>query len=190
MVRRENDKPPGCIYVRKMRYWWRGRLPGEEKIRPCKITPRNSDKAVLATPDNLELAREIVWAWWKQAAAQAEGKSRRALTVRELVAIYLAHCETYYRRADGTPTGEAENIELALRPLVSKYGNLPADAIDVEHVEAMQKLLAGELARTPVAAKQQGTKFDGKQFVTTIVLSDLDNHGPIAQQLKRMNANA
>lgn len=143
MKHRKIDKPTGCVYARKSRYWWRGKLPGETKARARKITPRGSTRAVLATPDNLQLAYEIVWSWWEDAAAQAEGRKRQTVSVAQLVAIYLAHADEYYRRKDGTPTGEKSNIEHATRVLTSKFGNLAADAIDVEHIEQVQKAMIG-----------------------------------------------
>lgn len=41
------------------------------------------------------------------------------LTREELIGRYNAHAREYYRRADGSPTRHATNIELATRPLVS-----------------------------------------------------------------------
>lgn len=37
----------------------------------------------------------------------------------------------------------------------------------------------------PVQAKSSGPQFNGKEYVTTIVLTDLKNNGPIAQQMGR-----
>lgn len=44
------------------------------------------------------------------------------LTIDVLAIRYLEHAGTYYRRADGTPTGEAANIRAAIRPLVDEFG--------------------------------------------------------------------
>lgn len=41
------------------------------------------------------------------------------LTREDLIGRYNAHAREYYRRADGSPTRHATNIELATRPLVS-----------------------------------------------------------------------
>jgi len=144
MAAREKLKPPGCIYPRKKRYWWRGRLPNETAIRARKITPSGSGKALLATADNLPLAWEIVWTWWERSAAEVEGRATLSLTVAELAARYLAHAETYYRRKDGTPTGEADNVRYALRPLTSRFGNLSADSIDVAHVDQIQAAMIAD----------------------------------------------
>jgi len=48
------------------------------------------------------------------------------LSVAELIARYKTHVEAYYRRPDGTPTGEADNIRYALKPLRKLYGSTPA----------------------------------------------------------------
>jgi len=45
------------------------------------------------------------------------------LTVAELLARYWKHAESYYRRADGTPTGELDCYRQALRPLRRLYGS-------------------------------------------------------------------
>ena len=48
------------------------------------------------------------------------------LTVNELLVRYLRHCASYYRHADGAPTGQAEQVRYALRPLMERYGHTPA----------------------------------------------------------------
>ena len=48
------------------------------------------------------------------------------LTVNELILAFWRHAEDYYRRPDGSPAGELDNIRLALRPLKSLYGTTPA----------------------------------------------------------------
>lgn len=45
--------------------------------------------------------------------------------VGELVLAYQKHADRYYRRADGTATGEARNIQDSLRPLLDLYRSLP-----------------------------------------------------------------
>jgi integrase len=48
-------------------------------------------------------------------------------TVGELILLYLRHCDSYYQKA-GKPTGEAINVEHALRPLRRLYGSSQAAA--------------------------------------------------------------
>src|SRR6516225_7318895 len=48
------------------------------------------------------------------------------LTVSDLILRYWSHAQTYYRRSDGTPTGEHVVIKAALKPLRRLYGLTPA----------------------------------------------------------------
>ena len=48
------------------------------------------------------------------------------LTVVELIDRYWQHVQTYYRKADGSPTSEVENFRQALRPLLRLYGHTRA----------------------------------------------------------------
>jgi integrase len=45
------------------------------------------------------------------------------LTVNELLLAFVNHAETYYRREDGTPTPELDNLLIAIRPLRELYGH-------------------------------------------------------------------
>lgn len=74
-----------------------------------------------------------------------------ALTVGDLVADYLEHAETYYRRRDGTPTQETANIRDAQRPLLELYGSLPAARFDVLKLETVrERMVAASLARKTI----------------------------------------
>ena len=48
------------------------------------------------------------------------------LTVSEMIAGFWHYVQRHYRRPDGTPTTEPENLRLALRPLRALYGHSPA----------------------------------------------------------------
>ena len=49
-----------------------------------------------------------------------------SLLVGEIVLRFFKHATTYYVHADGTPTGEHVTIRACLRPLVKRFGELPA----------------------------------------------------------------
>jgi Uri superfamily endonuclease len=59
--------------------------------------------------------------------AQWLGNGRRLpeatpdLTIAELMEAHRVHCDTCYRKPDGTPSGEARNIGYSLRPLRKLY---------------------------------------------------------------------
>jgi integrase len=51
--------------------------------------------------------------------------TRQTLTVDDLAILFIEDAEKHYRRPDGTPTGSAENMRHALRPLVKQFGRVP-----------------------------------------------------------------
>src|SRR4051812_13000946 len=50
------------------------------------------------------------------------------LTVSNLILLFWRHCQQYYRDADGSPTGEANNYHAALKYVRRLYGGTPASA--------------------------------------------------------------
>jgi integrase len=113
---------PGSIYQNKNRWWWKVKLPGEEKMRARPLKPVG---AKFATTDR-NVAREVAQDMWQQAVFhgrhKAEGDSISALVTR-----YLEHAERYYRGADGKTSREPENIKYAVMPLVKHCPALPAE---------------------------------------------------------------
>src|SRR5262249_18489026 len=57
---------------------------------------------------------------------KARGAAPADVTVSEVVLAFWRHAEQHYRRPDGTPTGELDNLRDALRPLKALYGHTPA----------------------------------------------------------------
>jgi integrase len=76
-------------------------------------------------------------------------------TVNDLILAFLTrHADPYYRHADGTPTGEAENFKDALRPLMRIYGRTPAKDFGPLALKAVRKtLIDAGLARTTINAR-------------------------------------
>lgn len=52
--------------------------------------------------------------------------SKPCTPLKRLVVTYCAHAEKYYRRADGSPTGEAANIRSTMRALLESFGDKAA----------------------------------------------------------------
>jgi hypothetical protein len=72
-------------------------------------------------------------------------------TVAALLLAYYRFAETYYRRDDGTPTGELENLRLAFRPIEKLYGSTPARAFGPMALKTVrQDMVASQLARRTV----------------------------------------
>lgn len=74
-----------------------------------------------------------------------------AITIAELTLRFLDWAGGYYRRADGTPTGEAQNFRTIAQPLVELYGDTLAAAFGPRALKAVrQYLIKRGLARTTI----------------------------------------
>lgn len=73
-------------------------------------------------------------------------------TVAKLVTRYLAWADTYYRRPDGTLTGETTNLLLATRHLREHCDDLPADRVTPRVVKEMREAMiaSGRLSRCEI----------------------------------------
>ena len=83
---------------------------------------------------------------WLTARRQAPARAGTAagLSLNEIILLYWRHAEGYYRHPDGTPTSEADNVRLALRPLKSLYGHTPATDFDSLALEALREAMVRE----------------------------------------------
>ena len=61
------------------------------------------------------------------------------ITVSTLIAGFWDHAQRYYRKPDGTPTSEVDNMRQALRPLRRFYGETPAKKFGPLAMAALQQ---------------------------------------------------
>jgi integrase len=105
---------------------------------------RQSGQAIVTLPDSTTGRRKDVLLGkygtkaskdeWQRVVVEWEANNRRLpeaahvsdLTITELADRYWQHVESYYRHADGTPTGEVQAMRYALRPLTHLRGPSPA----------------------------------------------------------------
>jgi hypothetical protein len=66
---------------------------------------------------------------WLANGGEDPDADRSDLTVADLVARFLEHAETYYRRADGTPTGTIEAFVYAFKPLIQLFATTRAERV-------------------------------------------------------------
>jgi integrase len=119
---------------------------------------KQSGQAVVTLPDGLGKRRDVLLGEYgtpksrreyTRVLAEWEANGRRSaprgddrpadLSVNELILSYAQFCQGYYRHADGTPTSEADNIRLALRPLRRLYGHTPAADFDSLALESLRE---------------------------------------------------
>lgn len=167
MPTRNAESPPGSLYPKRGRWYWSVRLPGTPARRAYPLIPGGrleiDDGAArvlqpagmprMATTERAAAAA-IAWELWRQAAtAAAAGPAAGPLRMAELVARYLDHARTYYRNRDGEPTGEADNLALALRPAADRWGDLPAAEFEARHLLELRRWwVAGRWDGDPPAA--------------------------------------
>ena len=69
------------------------------------------------SPESHRKFAELVARW----AADSEFGSYR-IRIDDLAILYVEHADAYYRKPDGTPTGESSNVRDSLRPLIQHFG--------------------------------------------------------------------
>ncbi|OQY07325.1 MAG: hypothetical protein B6I25_02220, partial [Planctomycetales bacterium 4572_13] len=62
-TRNRNEDIPGAIYLNKNRYWWKVKLPGEEKMKARPLRPIGAKYATIDHSVACEVARNL----WQQA---------------------------------------------------------------------------------------------------------------------------
>lgn len=66
-----------------------------------------------------------------------------AISMAEVLAAYLDHAEGYYRKPDGSPTGEVNEIRLTIRPVRELYGHAPAAKFGPRALAAVRQHMIG-----------------------------------------------
>jgi integrase len=92
---------------------------------------------------------------WEKAAGRDEARGS-SLSVESVIADFLAWADTYYRRADGSPTREAVNCEIALRPIRGEHGAKGIDDITYDDILAARESLIGQGLTRPTINQRVG----------------------------------
>jgi integrase len=130
---RRRDRVPGCIFINNGRYWWRVKLPAETELKARPLVPDGGSFATNDPGVAEEVARDMyaraVFAAGADEAGRRPRREKRppVLTMATLVREYLQHARRYYTKPDGQPSGEAERVEIALRPFIQYCPSLPAE---------------------------------------------------------------
>jgi len=141
---------PGTLWVNRGRWNWKVRLPGDAARKNYPLRQHGS-KTALAEGKGRDVAESIAWRMWESASKTTERQRETGKTLDHVCALFMQHAETYYRRADGSPTREAVNCGLALRSLRGLYGKRPVDDLSYADVlAARDELVAAGLNRTTI----------------------------------------
>jgi len=91
---------------------------------------------------------------WLDDANVRAGRSSEALTVRDCWTRYENHARTYYRHLDGSETGEADNLCLAMREVLSLFGGARVSDFDLLSLERCRDaMVASDLSINTINAR-------------------------------------
>lgn len=100
---------------------------------------------------------------------EARGRqlAQQGIHVADLADAYLEHYETYYRRKDGSPTGETENIADCLAYVLELDAETPVEKFGIENLLAIRNRLVRGGSR-PGLARGTVNSYVGR-IVTMVV---------------------
>lgn len=140
----------GTIYVNNGYWWYAVRLPGEKKRKARKLCAPGSDIALHADRSRdvaIAAARKL----WEQETRRLPTTATKSETVDAVCGAWIAHCEVYYRRRDGSQTGEACGCQNAVRVLRDMHGKRPV--AELQHADMLavrDALVRSGIARVTV----------------------------------------
>ena len=94
-----------------------------------------------------------------------------------LASAYLEHAGVYYRRTDGSQTGEARNMAHALRPLVERHGSDPVDSLAAADFRRLRDAISVRLSRRTVNARMLRVR----RFLRWLAARDLADPAVLAR---------
>ena len=105
------------------------------------------------SPESWENYYRLLTDWRLNATPPAtlEPAQSPDLSVNELLLAFLDHAEQYYRRPDGTPAPEFENLKLAMRPVRQLFGSTIATAFGPKALKSIrQRMIDSGLCRRTI----------------------------------------
>lgn len=146
--KKQKHNLPGTIYKNGNRYWWKVKLPGEERtssrpLKPVGATIATCDYNVAVECAKIELANSIF--------KSNQGSCGQIVTVIDIVKTYLNHCNQYYIDMNGQPTAEPAKIRYALKPLVELFGHINLEDFGpLKLIEVRDRMISTGFCRNTV----------------------------------------
>jgi site-specific recombinase XerD len=135
MPRPKSDTPSYCLHKRTGRAYVT--LNGQQRMLPGSHGSEESRGAY-----------DRLVAEWLTNGRTLAGTSSASPTVSMIAAAFWRHAQSYYRRADGTPTTEPESIRQALRVLRRLYGDTPAIEFGPKRLKQLREHMLSEKQTT------------------------------------------
>ncbi len=103
------------------------------------------------------------------------GRRATPATVNEMVEAWLAHCRRTYPNPNGS--GTLSNMQMATRPLVELFGDLPLDQLSIDHLEAVRDRMIETLSRRSINDRMARLRTMMRHFGPLIKVEDLTLSG-------------
>ncbi len=127
----------------------RHKRKGRADTAEVELNGRCIHLGIYDTPESWEKYHRILAEW--NANGRRLPVEPEDITIVELIGRYWDFAQSYYRKPDGTPTGEADNIRYPLRDLRTHYGKtLAADFTPQALKRVRARMVESRIARSTV----------------------------------------
>ena len=111
---------PGSIFLKRDRYYWCVKFPGDSKAKTIALKPVGSQQA---TKDK-KIAEEVAKILWRKATTAGNKSDNNDTRICSIIAKYVEYANGYY-----SSTG-AYGVRWATSYLNQWYGTLSSDDLD------------------------------------------------------------
>ena len=166
---------PGTIYLNKNRYWWKVRLPGEDKTKARPLKPIGSRYATTDHAVAVECAKQLLQEHLFQTDVPLQGEVR---IIPDLVRAYMDYAKAYYVDANGQPTREPELIRYAMKVVLNCFPALPVDEFGPLRLkEVREAMIDKKWCRTQINQRISTIRRMFKWAVSEQIVSPVILHG-------------
>ncbi len=160
-------KLPGTIYKNGNRFWWKVKLPGENKTKARPLIPLGSKVATCRKEVAFECANRL----WAKAIFDQQQKIEHIHNLAELAAAYTNYAKSYYVHDNGK---EIKQIKYALRPLVECFADMPIEDFGPKNLkETRRHMIANNISRKVINSRVGRIKRMFKWAVSEQIISPI-----------------
>ena len=172
---RQSADLPGTIYLNKNRYWWKVRLPGEEKTKARPLKPVGSRYATTDHAVAVECARQMLQQHLFQNDIPFQGEVH---SIPDLVRAYMVFAKVYYVDSMGEATIEIDNIRYTMKVLLGCFPALGVEEFGPLRLKEVQEAMIDKnWCRTQINRRISTIRRMFKWAVSEQIVSPVILHG-------------
>lgn len=144
----KNIELPGCLYKRGDRWYWKVQLPGEPRFKIRPMIPPGGKYATKEYHTAEKIAQDMLL---RAAGNLAKAKNCYNGRMANLVALYLKHAKSYYRKPNGVTTNQYLNVERSVGYLVKHCPTMLAEDFGPRKLKDIREIMIeNNLSRSTV----------------------------------------